>query len=333
MIRPRSSRRCRALQNVAAATQSGLTLVELMISITLGLLVVMAATALLLSSKAGYTSQDEATRLQDTGRYAIDMLSRALRQTAYENLDSEQSPIIATADVGASIAGLDAMTLKKQTPALDASTTGVVNGSDVLAVRFFGSGEGAILNCAGLTVPAPTSSATVEDDRGWSIFYVAKDSAGEPELRCKYRGKTSWTSDAIARGVESFQVLYGLDADNDGLPDRFVTAAAINQLDDALVLTGANAAAKAIDKNRKTHWKKVMIVKVALLVRGSQRARADALTAQYDLFGKDYSDAHAAIDAGTRIEEKVLPAVSRNRVRKIFALTIQLRNYVGGGGA
>ena len=49
--------------------------------------------------------------------------------------------------------------------------------------------------------------------RGWSIFYVAANGDGEAELRCKYRGASGWGADAIVRGVDSFQVLYGVDTD------------------------------------------------------------------------------------------------------------------------
>lgn len=323
-------------KSFAHAREFGLTVVELMIAIALGLLIVMAATALLLSSKSSYISQDDSARLQDSGRYAIESMTRAVRQAGHENWDKEDAPFIASAGASAGISGLDAHSLHERTDGIDAPLTKAIHGSDVLALRFFGvgsgvNGDGTIANCAGFGVPAPASTETSDQDRGWSIFYVA-ESAGEPELRCKYLGKSSWTSDAIARGVESFQVLYGLDTDADGLPNQFLTAMALKALDDTLVLNGTNAAEIAADKNRKTYWKKIVAVKVAVLLRGAQSSRTDALTMQYDLFGKDYSDANAAVDSGTRIREQDLPNGVRNRVRKIFSTTIQLRNQMVGDG-
>lgn len=321
--------------------QTGLTLVELMISITLGLLVVMAATALLLSTKAGYATQDESARIQETGRYAIESVARAVRQAAFENWDATQAPIVATSSFSANIMGLDAHSLKSTAPELTSPVKKSINGSDVLAVRFFGSGKGikgdeTMINCAGVGIPAAVTEETADSDRGWSIFYVAESESGEPELYCKYRGAddagtgAKWSSQAIAHGVESFQVLYGVDIDNDGLPNQFMTATDIHALDDMLHLEGSSNEAKAIDKNKKTHWKKVVVIKVALLVRGSQNTRSDALTAIYDLFGKDYADIHADKDKGTRIKESELHKASRNRIRKIFATTIQLRNQAAG---
>ncbi|MDB5762271.1 MAG: Pilus assembly protein PilW [Herminiimonas sp.] len=314
--------------------QSGLSIVELMVSLAVGMLVVMAATALLLSSKAGYTAQDEGERLQETGRYALEAITRAVRQAAYENWDREATAIVNTPTVSANLAGLDDRSLKETEIGIDAPLSKAINGSDVLAVRFIGAGagpngDGVMLNCAGFGVAEPVN---LETDRGWSIFYVAADKSGEPELRCKYYGKSSWSSEAIARGVESFQVLYGIDTDADGLPNRFLNAAGVNELDNALVLAGANAIERAIDRNNKTHWKKVVVVKVALLVRGSQNARSGTPANRYDLFGKDYADVNAAGDIGTRINEETLPAAARNRLRKVFASTIQLRSAAAGSG-
>jgi type IV pilus assembly protein PilW len=318
--------------------QAGLTIVELMVSLALGLLVLLLATVLLMATKSAYIAHDEVARVHDTGRYAIESIARAARQAAYENWDREQAPLVAVAEVGPNISGLDARSLKENSWGIESPVLSSVNGSDVLAVRFFGAGsgsngDGTMLNCAGFGVAAANSSESADADRGWSIFYVAADSEGEPELRCKYRGKTAWSSAAIARGVESFQVLYGVDTDADGLPNRFLTATAIQGMDDALILAGDDAAGKAIDRNRKTYWKKVVVVKAAILVRGNQGARTDTLNKQYDLFGKDYADIHAGSDRGTRIKEADLPHALRNRLRKAFVTTIQLRNQASGGAA
>ena len=324
--------------------QAGLTLVELMVSITLGLIVLLAATALLLSSKSAYTSLGDGAQLQDGARYAMENILRAIRQSAFENWDkgdSEDAPIVTRPIMSANLAGLDASSLKNDTstPGIDSPLSASVNGSDVLAVRFFGSGEatkpdGSIIDCAGFGISAPVSQATAEEDRGWSIYYVANDASGEPELRCKYRpdGGSTWKSEAIARGVESFQVLYGVASDDGSSPTQYLTATQINAKDAALVLAGATAALQAQDKNRKTWWKKVRVIKVAMLVRGSQITRSDALTKTYDLFGADYSTANAANDTGTQILEADLAADVRNRSRKIFMSVIQVRNQAAGSG-
>lgn len=306
-----------------AFRQAGITLVELMVSITLGFFVVLAATSLLISTKAGYVTQDEGARIQDTGRHAIEIIARAVRQAAYENWDSAEAPIVTTASMSANIVGFDASRVNAGSDAIASPLTkGIINGSDVLAVRFFGAGtglhgDGTIMNCAGFGIPAATSSATAEQERGWSIFYVARAGTGVPELYCKYLGaaepdkEPAWKVASIASEVESFQVLYGVDTDGDGLPNQFLNADAIS----------------ASEKDSgSSSWKKVVVIKVALLLRGSQNSRPGTATAEYDLFGPDYSDEHGATDVGTRIREADLPVAERNRARKTFAATIQLRN-------
>jgi len=315
--------------------QHGWTITEMMIAITLGLFILLTATGLLLSSKSGYVMQDQNASIQETGRYAVEVISRSVRQAGYENWNSGTIPMLTGKDFSATVIGMDAMTLKKTTAGFDGATsTDVVNGSDVLAVRFFGESsygeEGAILNCAGLAVAGPASIQTADQERGWSIFFVAKDSSGEPELRCKYQSKTSWNADAIARGVESFQVLYGIDLDGNGSPEKFLSADRIDALDDKLLLVGDNAIARATDKNRKTAWKKVCTIKFSLLVRGSQIARDDVLAKEYKLFGANYSN--ATTDRGVHIREDTFPSASRTRIRKIFTHTVQLRNDAAGNG-
>ncbi|HYD81743.1 MAG TPA: PilW family protein [Paucimonas sp.] len=318
--------------------QAGFSLVELMVSTALGLFVVLAGLALLVSSKMAYLAQDEGVRLQEAGRHALDVVARAVRQAGYEHWDEEQARLHAEPEFSPNVLGLDARSLKESSDDIEFPSPHAVNGSDVLALRFFGvgggaHGDGSILNCAGFGVAAPESQAAAEDGRGWSIFYVAKGIGGEPELRCKYRGKKAWTSDALVAGVESFQVLYGIDLDGDGIPNGYLNADAIETLDDRLLLQGPNAVARALDRKRKTHWKKVVAVQVALLLRGAQAGGSAGAKARYDLFGLAYGEAHAGRDIGTRIQATDLPAATRDRVRKLVAQTIQLRNRSAGAAA
>jgi len=296
--------------------QTGLTLIELMLGMTLSLFMLLGLTFLLLGGKASYRLQDQQAQVQETGRYAIDVLTRAIRQAGYVNWNDWHAPILLSEDAEPNVMGLDARTLKKNTPAMEAMTAGVVNGSDVLAIRFFGADpdvDGALLNCAGFSVAAPVAEADADEQRSWSIFFVARDASGEPELRCKYRTQSGWNADAIARGVESFQVLYGVDVHGNGAV-QFMSAEEVNKLDAA---DGAMP---------QMHWKKVSAIRIGLLVSGAQKIHTDELIKQHDLFGAAYSDLHGGQDTGVRIVDSALPVASRNRVRSVFTQTIRLRN-------
>ena len=296
-------------------------LAELLVALVLGLLVTLAAASLLLLAQSGYAAQIELAQTDEAGRFALEAIERAARQSAWVDLDREDAPPSAAA-AAARIGGLDNHALSSGGPGIDNVRPGGVNGSDVLVLRFDGTGnaadgDGSVLSCAGFAVGA--------GNEGWSIFYVAPGAAGDAELRCKYRGQKNWSSDALVRGVDTFQVLYGLDTDDpaDGVPNRYLSAAAVNALDAALALDGASPGERARDLRRKTHWKRIASVRVALLLHGAPGGAVEREALAYDLFGPGYSDAD---DPGTRIDEARLPPAQRWRERRTFATTIVMRN-------
>ncbi|MGK5033392.1 PilW family protein [Janthinobacterium sp. MDT1-19] len=310
----------------------GMSLIELLVALTLGALLMLAASTMLLAASGSYGDQSASARLDDNGRYALDSIARAVRQTAYVNWDSSAAPVAHAAHDSANIAGLDAHSLGKNSEGISGALPYALHGSDVLALRYYGAGkeaggDGSVLNCAGFGVGA----AQTEAQRGWSIFYVAQGADGEGELRCKYRGANGWGADAVIRGVDGFQVLYGLDTDtlHDGLANQYVNASALDAYDAALVLAGADAAARQRDFHRRTHWKRVVSVRVALLLHG-EAGQLDKMAelgpAQFDLFGKAYAEAHGAGDTGVRVARASLPAATRARLRQLVQASIMLRN-------
>ena len=306
----------------------GWSVVEFMIAIALGLLITLLASGLFLASGSNYRNHSENMWLSDGGRYALQIMAQAIGQSASINWDSDSAPFELNSETPAAIDGRDASSISRGSEGISTPLPPVANGSDVLALRFSGSGggangDGSSLNCAGFGVAAPADA----DARGWSIFYVAADAGGEPELRCKYRGGEGWGADAIVRGVDSFQVLYGVDTDTpmDGVPNTYLNATALRALDDALVLEGSTPSELARDRHRKTHWKRVCSVKLALLLHGDSNSRADTVQTRFDLFGAAYSNAHGE-DEGVLVLEGRLPQSQRYRARKVFSMTVALRN-------
>lgn len=296
--------------------QAGLTLVEMMVAMAIGLAVVLAAARLLGLASDAHAAQVDAAALDDAGRYALDIVGRAVRQAAHA--DPLQLDLSAPLDVlPARLAGLDAHSLGSTTAAIAVPLAAVANGSDVLAVRFPGAGggangDGSVLDCAGFGVPS--------FEEGWSIFYVAKNGDGEPELRCKYRGAGNWKADAVVAGVDSFQVLYGIDTDTprDGTVNRYVNAQAIQALDVAF------AGLPAPELNRRTWWKRVVSVRIALLLHGTRSTRHGQPNAVFALFGPLHAANAAAGDTGTVVREASLPDGVRRRERRLFSITVAL---------
>lgn len=71
------------LQNRILHKQAGLSLIELMISITLGLILMAGVVQMFVSSKSVFTTQQSMSRIQETGRLAIEFLSRDIRMAGF----------------------------------------------------------------------------------------------------------------------------------------------------------------------------------------------------------------------------------------------------------
>ena len=65
--------------------QSGFTLIELMIAITLGLILVAVAIQLLISGQVNYRIQTSASSLQDSGVFAVNYVTKNIRLANHGN--------------------------------------------------------------------------------------------------------------------------------------------------------------------------------------------------------------------------------------------------------
>ena len=65
--------------------QQGLTLVEILVALTLGLVVTAMVLQIFLSSKLAYLTQEQGSRIQENGSYAMELMSKYIRMTGYRN--------------------------------------------------------------------------------------------------------------------------------------------------------------------------------------------------------------------------------------------------------
>ena len=66
-----------------SSSAHGLTLVELLVAMTLGLLITLAAVAALLVGQQGFRSIDAASQVRDNTRFASDIMRRVILQAGY----------------------------------------------------------------------------------------------------------------------------------------------------------------------------------------------------------------------------------------------------------
>jgi type IV pilus assembly protein PilW len=182
--------------------RGGFTLVELLLGLSLAILLVLGLEQIVAAASAAGGLQDNQAQIQDRARFAVSVLSRAIREAGYR-----PEPWGETYDA---------------TALTGENRNGVSGSNDRLAVRSWSD-----LNCFDNRNPDL-------DSEGHPRFYVREsvfDLTGAHNLArlCRYGPTTAELTTQISRqgllpGVESFQVLYGEDGDGDGHIERWVEA-------------------------------------------------------------------------------------------------------------
>jgi type IV pilus assembly protein PilW len=171
---------------------AGLSLVEMMVALSIGLLLTVSVGSILSGSLQIFRVQGENARIQESSRYLMDMLGRQITQAGYVAISSVYTDT-KLAFAGSPVNGEHGVVATR--------TSERKNGSDYLAVSFDASTD-----CHGNVA----GSGTVQNE-----FYL---NANE-ELVCASGGGAP---EVLADGVENFQVLYGVDADGDYSVERYV---------------------------------------------------------------------------------------------------------------
>ena len=174
--------------------QQGLTLVEIMIAVTISLLLLAGVMQIFIGSKASYNLQNGMGRMQENGRYAMDILDRNIGMTGLhiEPSDADNYPPIDSTN-----------TADNATPNANLGFT-VSNGqaSDIIDVRY-----SSTTDCLG------NATGGIAINR----YFI-----NGTDLMCL--GNGSNTPQILAEGVENMQILYGEDLDSDTMADKYVSA-------------------------------------------------------------------------------------------------------------
>nr|WP_081475705.1 PilW family protein [Microbulbifer agarilyticus] len=120
-------------------SQTGISLVELMISITIGLILMTGVVQLFLSSRATFSTQQALARVQESGRLAMEFLAEDIRMAGYMGCMSRNLNVTNTLNSSGDLAynfeiGIEGLNDVGATPPAD-YPAGIVEGTDVLVVR------------------------------------------------------------------------------------------------------------------------------------------------------------------------------------------------------
>lgn len=311
---------------VGRVRERGVTLVELLVATAVALVVVLAATAAFIAGQRLFTADADAQAVEESLRFAGFVVRSVARQAGYSDHAPDSMGLQGSDGTAGSanttvpsddIADLDIV------GASDTRVSGVgeshgahgtrgINASDSLRVRFFGRSraggdgtepDGTMIDCMGFAQPGPAADIPVSADRAWSFFYVAEATDKEPELYCKYRSTRggAFRAQPLARGIEVFKVVYGHDADGNGVPEHWLDAAQL----EAMAASGDKIA---------DEWRKVVGLRIGMVARSAQ-ARDGAREAEEVLYplGTDFS------------EVNFRPAAD-GRLRRVATFTVMLRN-------
>jgi len=150
--------------------QKGLSLVELMISLTLGLVLMTGVVQMFLASRVTYSTQQGVSRIQEGGRMAVEFLSQDIRMAGFMGCSSRNpniqnglnaSPTDFLFDFNQGIQGFTDANIPAGANLDDGVNGGVtpVPGSDVLVVRRASTNALPIIGTAGTSANFTIASA------------------------------------------------------------------------------------------------------------------------------------------------------------------------------
>lgn len=123
----------------------GLTLIELMVSMVIALILLLAVTRLFVVSRSTYTLEEGLARVQESGRFAIEFLSQDIRMAGYAgcsaNLSSSAVANIVASPTSASVFNPDGIRGYKPTCTI---CTGALSEWPGLPSSYFPGGTGEI---------------------------------------------------------------------------------------------------------------------------------------------------------------------------------------------
>lgn len=184
--------------------QSGFTLIELMIAITLGLILVAVAIQLLISGQVNYRIQTSASSLQDSGVFAVNYVTKNIRLANHGNAGAMNDESLYGGIV------LSNQTSRSATPLADGNLKGLKIGTSLLSGSnlvssnlnndsafdsYLKSDQLVIIyqapqnmfTCTGQKVKGPIKTATTHS-KGWYVierYYINKVSGkDEANLNC-----------------------------------------------------------------------------------------------------------------------------------------------------
>ncbi len=258
------------------SSQQGFNLVELMIALALGALIIAAAVSLFTTNQRTFQLQQAITESQEQGRFALDYIMRDLRQMGLVELDPATGLPVGTA--GLITANTSVTSKNGAAVAMTASAEGGAGATanDRVTFSYYG-----FTDCEGDLTGLPDRILIA------NTYWV--DNTGM--LRCMGSVDEGTGGIELVAGIDSFQVLYGVDESNDGIV----------------------AATRYVQANQVVNPRLVVSVKLGLLIRSDSDRAVVGASEDFVVLDKQLAGGAA-------------PLVE-SRIRRLFTSTMKIRNY------
>lgn len=255
------------ISNRTARPAHGFSLIELMIALLLGSLITLAALQLFSTNNQAFQLQRGLTDVQEQGRFGLDFISRQLRMMGYE-------------DDSLGIVGTPGLQLTDYLEGADnypASEEGGAGNPGNDRLTFSRHGDIGDIDCEGDVLALPKLIVNT---------YWVQDS----ELFCMGNVDAGTNGISVITGVDSFQVLAGIDTNPDGIP----AATTYNTLNNVALAD------------------QVVTVRIGLVLQATQQIGTPAAPKDILLLDRQLSA------NGGPVED---PAI-----RRVFVTTVRVRN-------
>lgn len=227
----------------------GFSIVELMVAITISSLLLLGVTKIFIDTKASYNLREGISRLQENGRFAMDLAQISFRQVGFKANGFQPDSVAFPIDAGNYGIGnnIDFVSSGQVVAGLEPAG----NNPDTLSFRFQQPSAAPFLVECNSNL-APVAGAVVVN----TIYVTANNT-----LNCI---DSAGNDQQIIDGVQNMQVLYGVDSDLDRVADMYIPA-------DTVTTNG--------------DWPQVVGVRIALLLSSVDPATNALDTTVYDLLG------------------------------------------------
>jgi type IV pilus assembly protein PilW len=290
------------LFNQRPSVQKGLSLIEMMVALTLGLFVIAGILSIFSGTKQAYLYQEQTAKIQESGRFVMNFLSKYIRMAGYRNdpMTQEWTSVFPSYNftdsgqkinfkAGQVIAGFDA----------------VAKGNEIDSIIFrYRGGKDGVTDCLGNSPVQskgdPNPALPAKQRVMINIFSLSDDDSDNGRsLSCRARivgeDGTFLFSDPdqpLVSGIQAMQIQYGINDGQDSnriIAQRYMTATQLN--------------------NKPSLWNFVVSVKIALLFRSEDKVVTQPQTYYFPPGSK-----------GTQAKDYPLS------LRRVFTMTINLNN-------